>query len=108
MDIPLYSRIALMVQVIDVFHVSNGPAAALREARNRSGTWFDPQLVAAFERIAARSAFWDVLRADGGDEAALPQVPVQASVPIDEDYLDDIAAAFAQVVDSQKSLHQWA
>ena len=52
--IPIYSRIALTAQVIDVFHVANGPEAALREARNRSGTWFDPELVAAFERIAAR------------------------------------------------------
>ena len=99
--IPIYSRIALMAQVIDVFHVSNGPEAALREAQNRSGTWFDPHLVAAFERIAARPAFWDMLRTDDGHEAALPQPPEQASVPIDEDYLDDIAAAFAQVVDSK-------
>ena len=99
--IPIYSRIALMAQVIDVFHVANGPEAALREARNRSGTWFDPELVAAFERIAARPAFWDMLRSDDEHEAALPQPPEQASVPIDEDYLDDIAAAFAQVVDSK-------
>ena len=99
--IPIYSRIALMAQVIDVFHVANGPEAALREARNRSGTWFDPQLVAAFERIASRPAFWDMLRTDDGHEAGLPQPPEQASVPIDEDYLDDIAAAFAQVVDSK-------
>jgi HD-GYP domain-containing protein (c-di-GMP phosphodiesterase class II) len=90
-----------MAQVIDVFHVANGPEAALREAQNRSGTWFDPHLVAAFERIAARPVFWDMLRTDDGHEAALPQPPEQASVPIDEDYLDDIAAAFAQVVDSK-------
>jgi HD-GYP domain-containing protein (c-di-GMP phosphodiesterase class II) len=98
MQIPIYSRIALMAQVIDVFHVSNGPEAALREAQNRSGTWFDPDLVAAFERIAARPGFWDTLRSD---QAALLHPPAQASVPIDEDYLDDIAAAFAQVVDSK-------
>jgi hypothetical protein len=42
-----------------------------------------------------------MLRADDGHEAALSQPPAQASVPIDEDYLDDIAAAFAQVVDSK-------
>src|SRR6478735_402810 len=99
--IPIYSRIALMAQVIDVFHVANGPEAALREARNRSGTWFDPELVAAFERIAARPAFWDMLHSDDEHEAALLQPPEQSSVPIDEDYLDDIAAAFAQVVDSK-------
>jgi HD-GYP domain-containing protein (c-di-GMP phosphodiesterase class II) len=99
--IPIYSRIALLAQVIDVFHVSNGSEAALREAKNRSGTWFDPDLVAAFERIAARPAFWDMLRADDEHESILHQAPEQASVPIDEDYLDDIAAAFAQVVDSK-------
>jgi response regulator RpfG family c-di-GMP phosphodiesterase len=35
--IPIYSRIALMAQVIDVFHVANGPEAALREARTGRG-----------------------------------------------------------------------
>jgi HD-GYP domain-containing protein (c-di-GMP phosphodiesterase class II) len=99
--IPIYSRIALLAQVIDVFHVANGPAAALREAKNRSGTWFDPDLVAAFARIAARPAFWDTLRDDDGRVSAVHQAPAQASLPIDEDYLDDIAAAFAQVVDSK-------
>ena len=94
--IPIYSRIALMAQVIDVFHISSGPKAALRELHSRSGSWFDPSLVVAFDRIAARPAFWD-------DEngAALPQCPEHTSVPIDEDYLDDIAVAFAQVVDSK-------
>jgi HD-GYP domain-containing protein (c-di-GMP phosphodiesterase class II) len=98
--IPIYSRLALLAQVVDVFYIANGPEAALREARNRSGTWFDPDLVAAFERVAAQPAFWDMLGAE--DElAALPQLPQQSSVPIDDDYLDDIAAAFAQVVDSK-------
>ncbi|MCK1383362.1 HD-GYP domain-containing protein [Bradyrhizobium sp. 21] len=99
--IPIYSRIALLAQVIDVFHVANGPEAALREAQNRSGTWFDPDLVSAFARIAARPAFWDMLRTEDGHGAAVLQAPEQASMPIDEDYLDDIATAFAQVVDSK-------
>jgi HD-GYP domain-containing protein (c-di-GMP phosphodiesterase class II) len=98
--IPIYSRLALLAQVVDVFHISNGPEAALREAQNRSGTWFDPLLVAAFQRIAAQPAFWEMLGTEDGLEA-LPLLPQQASVPIDEDYLDDIAAAFAQVVDSK-------
>ncbi len=98
--IPIYSRIALLAQVVDVFHIANGPEAALREARNRSGLWFDPDLVAAFERVAARPGFWDT-GTDLGHECAISHAPAQASLPIDEDYLDDIAAAFAQVVDSK-------
>src|SRR5262249_37741137 len=55
--IPLYSRIALLAQVIDVFHTTGGAGAALQEARHRSGTWFDPQLVRAFERVAQAPVF---------------------------------------------------
>jgi putative nucleotidyltransferase with HDIG domain len=95
--IPLYSRIALLAQVIDVFHVANGPEAALREAHNRAGTWFDPLLVAAFDRVAMQPGFWTEL----GRDAMTPQAPAAAAAAIDEDYLDDIAAAFAQVVDSK-------
>ena len=83
-----------------MFYIANGPEAALREAQNRSGTWFDPQLVAALERVAAQPGFWDMVGTEDGTEA-LPQLPQQASVLVDEDYLDDIAAAFAQVVDSK-------
>ncbi|MBR0972921.1 HD-GYP domain-containing protein [Bradyrhizobium japonicum] len=98
--IPIYSRLALLAQVVDVFYIANGPEAALREARNRSGSWFDPRLVAALERLAEQPGFWDTLGAEDRLEA-LPLLPQQASVPVDEDYLDDIAAAFAQVVDSK-------
>ncbi|MGC2087551.1 MAG: HD-GYP domain-containing protein [Bradyrhizobium sp.] len=100
-DIPIYSRIALMAQVIDVFQVSNGADAALRETQNRSGTWFDPELVAAFERVAARPGFWESLQATDQRAGASAEAPAQARVAVDEDYLDDIAAAFAQVVDSK-------
>jgi HD-GYP domain-containing protein (c-di-GMP phosphodiesterase class II) len=98
--IPIYSRLALLAQVVDVFYIANGPEAALREARNRAGTWFDPDLVAAFERIAAQPGFWDTIGTEDGSET-VPPLPQQASVPVADDYLDDIAAAFAQVVDSK-------
>src|ERR1700761_307459 len=38
--IPIYSRIALIAQIADVFQVSNGIEAAKQEIENRSGTWF--------------------------------------------------------------------
>src|SRR5574343_290308 len=43
--IPFFSRIALLAQVVDVFHTAGGPSAALDEVKGRSGRWFDPQLV---------------------------------------------------------------
>jgi HD-GYP domain-containing protein (c-di-GMP phosphodiesterase class II) len=99
--IPIYSRIALMAQVIDVFHTGNGVEAAHREIQNRSGTWFDPQLVEAFERVADQPQFWETLRSDDLQRAIFGLEPAQCSKTVDEDYLDDIAAAFAKVVDSK-------
>ena len=99
--IPIYARIALLSQVIDVFRTSDGPEAALREARGRAGQWFDPALVNAFERVARNAAFWAMLESPSIDREVLALEPGSFRLPIDDDYLDDIAAAFGQVVDSK-------
>lgn len=99
--IPLFARIALLAQVVDVFHTVGGPQAALAEARQRAGQWFDPRLVAAFEQVAERSDFWQTLQGATLDEAVFALEPGRYEVPLTEDYLDEIAAAFGQVVDSK-------
>jgi len=99
--IPVYARIALLSQVIDVFHTADGSQAALTEVRARSGQWFDPAQVAAFERLARSDEFWATLGSPGIDQAVFALEPGRYEVPLDEDYLDDIAAAFGQVVDSK-------
>lgn len=99
--IPIYSRIALLAQVIDVFQNGESIEAARREVQRRSGTWFDPQLAEAFERIAVRREFWDTLRSNNLQQAIFALEPAQRIKTIDEDYLDEIAAAFAHVVDAK-------
>jgi HD-GYP domain-containing protein (c-di-GMP phosphodiesterase class II) len=99
--IPIYSRIALMAQVVDVLQIANGIDAAKLETNNRSGTWFDPQLVMAFGRVSANHEFWETLRSSDLQQAIFALEPAQRSSMVDEDYLDDIAAAFAQVIDSK-------
>lgn len=99
--IPLAARIALLAQVVDVFHFAGGPDAALAEARARAGTWFDPALVRALEAAAARPGFWTVL-VDGSVEAAVRGIePPGPTLPLDDDYLDAIAEAFGEVVDAK-------
>ncbi len=100
-DIPLYAQIALMAQVVDVFCSSGRPEAAQREVKQRSGTWFNPVLAMAFERVAARASFWDTLGSQRLAQVIFALEPAQHSAPVDADYLDDIAAAFAQVIDSK-------
>jgi HD-GYP domain-containing protein (c-di-GMP phosphodiesterase class II) len=100
-EIPMYSRIALMAQVIDVFFTGNGRDAAHAEVLRREARWFDPQLVRAFEVVAKEDAFWDMLASSLIDQAIYTLAPGQAEVALDDDYLDDIAAAFGQVVDAK-------
>jgi HD-GYP domain-containing protein (c-di-GMP phosphodiesterase class II) len=99
--IPIYSRIALLSQIIDVFHTADSQQAALAEVHRRSGQWFDPELVKAFESVAQHPHFWDVLRSEDIDSAVQALEPDGFAIALDEDYLDDIATAFGQVIDSK-------
>jgi HD-GYP domain-containing protein (c-di-GMP phosphodiesterase class II) len=90
-----------MAQVVDVFQIANGADAARREIEQRAGTWFDPSLATAFARVAARDEFWRTLRADDLQPAIFALEPAQHCAVVDEDYLDDISLAFAQVIDSK-------
>jgi HD-GYP domain-containing protein (c-di-GMP phosphodiesterase class II) len=100
-EIPIYARISLLAQIVDVFHTANGIEAAKREVTRRTGTWFDPTLVAAFERIALQPGFWQTVQSNDLQKAIFALEPAQEITIVDDDYLDDIAAAFAQVIDSK-------
>lgn len=100
-DIPVYARIALLAQVVDVFHTAGGRRAALAEARSRAGSWFDPDLVQAFERVACAEEFWTTLASPDIDSVVFALEPAGHTVPLDDDYLDDISMAFGQVIDSK-------
>jgi HD-GYP domain-containing protein (c-di-GMP phosphodiesterase class II) len=100
-QIPLYSRIALMAQVIDVFFTASGPEAALGEVRRRRGRWFDPALTDAFLSLAKNADFWRRLSADELEADLFAMEPAMQTQVVDDDYLDDIATAFGQVVDAK-------
>lgn len=99
-EIHLFSRIALMAQVIDVFFVHEGADAALAEVKKRSGSWFDPQLVEVFESLA-NPVFFAELGSAKLEAYVLAMEPGRQAVMADEDYLDDIAAGFARVIDAK-------
>jgi len=99
--IPLNARIALLAQVIDVFHSEGGPDAAIAEARARAGRWFDPALVRAFEDVARDPAFWTKLASPDLEAWIFTLEPALRPITVDEEYLDDISAAFGEVVDAK-------
>jgi HD-GYP domain-containing protein (c-di-GMP phosphodiesterase class II) len=100
-DIPIYSRIALLAQVVDVFNSEGGPQAALEEASRRRGSWFDPDLVDALLTIDSSDDLWKKLRDPNLAEHVFAEEPAQYSLTVDDDYMDEIAAAFGEVVDSK-------
>lgn len=101
--IPLASRIALLAQVADVFHGHAGKEAAIDEVRRRSGSWFDPALVTAFDHVARDDQFWAGLASPFLDSRLVMLAPIEHLRNVDEDYLDDIAAAFGQVIDAKSA-----
>jgi HD-GYP domain-containing protein (c-di-GMP phosphodiesterase class II) len=102
-QIPLNARIALLAQVADVFHAVGGPLAARAEVRRRAGTWFDPAVVDAFLTASTDETFWAGLAADGLAERVAAIEPIAHIVMIDEDRLDVITEAFADIVDAKSS-----
>ncbi len=101
--IPIEARIALLAQVADVFHSVGGPERALKEIQGRAGTWFDPELVAAFKILARRPGFWQPLVSPNIEEHVRRLEPETHVVFVDENRLDTIANAFAQVVDAKST-----
>jgi len=94
-------RIALLAQIVDVFAKAFGPEVAIREVYNRSGSWLDPNLVKAFLHLAAKDGFWERWQSENLHFELMTMETAIKPIFIDEDYLDDIAIAFGQVIDAK-------
>lgn len=99
--IPLVSRIALLAQVADVFHTHAGRDASVAEVNRRAGTWLDPHLAGVFGELANSDLFWAQLRSPFIDARVTALLPADEVRTVSDEYLDDIAAAFGQVIDAK-------
>ena len=98
-EIPLAARILCLAQTVEVFHFTRGVRAACRMASRRSGQWFDPELVAALMSFRADAGFWASLATP--DVSAVE--PPDRVLIADQDRLDRIAEAFAEVIDAKST-----
>lgn len=101
--IPLSARIALLAQVVDVFHAVGGPYGAWAEVSRRAGTWFDPAVVEALRVAALDAQFWTGLGNDDLETRVAALEPIARAVVVDEDQLDVIAEAFADIIDAKSA-----
>ncbi len=99
--IPLTSRIMLLAQTLDVYCTSTGRRQALEVIRQRSGTWFDPDVVRAARSLAKRGSLWSCLESESPQSLALALEPAQRVLSEGDTSLDAVCQAFAQIVDAK-------
>lgn len=100
-EIPLYARIALLAQVAEIFSSETGHRAAISELQSRAGAWFDPDLVPVFIDVLQRPGFAQAFHDPGLEAHLLASEPARQAHLVDEDHLDEIAYAFAKVIDAK-------
>jgi putative nucleotidyltransferase with HDIG domain len=100
-EIPLLGRILGLAQTVEVFFTTYGVATAYAMAAERRGQWFDPDLVDALDAIHGDTQFWDRLGADDVRDQIAALEPAERVLLADDDRLDQVARAFALVIDSK-------
>jgi putative nucleotidyltransferase with HDIG domain len=102
--IPLLARICAVAQHLDVFSSGRGAEIAIETLEQRSGTWFDPELVRAAVSLHSRGALWaNCLAGDSQSDtrqAVLDLDPGERH-RLEAGEIDRICEAFADVVDAK-------
>jgi HD-GYP domain-containing protein (c-di-GMP phosphodiesterase class II) len=96
-QIPLLGRILCLAQTVEIFHAAGGIDDAYAVAARRSGTWFDPELVAALGAFRKDAAFWASL----AEPDLTRWEPEDRVMTVDDEHLLRIATAFAAIVDAK-------
>lgn len=98
-EIPLTARIVYATSFIEAFHSIGGREAAVRLARQRRGTAFDPAVADAFLAVCGQSGFWEELEQESLWETVLALEPASPYRYLPEARLEDVALAFADFAD---------
>jgi HD-GYP domain-containing protein (c-di-GMP phosphodiesterase class II) len=100
-EIPLFARILCLAQTLELFASERGLAEAFAVVRDRSGRWFDPDLVRSACSFESDSGFW-ALHAAQGDGSDVLRAPDAAHTASPSE-VDEICSAFADIVDAKSS-----
>ena len=100
-DIPLLGRILCLAQTAEIFFRVGGPEAARQAVKDRTGSWFDPAVVTAFEKAQRAETFWEALDEGGLEQRVAALEPVEHRLKTNDEQLDRVAEAFARVIDAK-------
>jgi HD-GYP domain-containing protein (c-di-GMP phosphodiesterase class II) len=99
--IPLLGRIVSLAQTTEVFASTFGVETAVAVAVERRRRWFDPALVDALRSLEGDDEFWGVVLGRSPERHLRALEPEDQVLLADEERLDDIARAFARVIDAK-------
>ena len=103
-QIPLLSRICAVAQHLDIFSAGRGTENAIATLEERSGTWFDPELVRVALSLHKRDALWANCSPRDPEEdtrRAVLDLDNGGRHHLDSSQVDQICEAFADVVDAK-------
>ena len=103
--IPICSRIIFIADRIDILirpreYILHQKAEILNTVNKNSGTYFDPQVVAAFNQIGRLESFWLDLTTKHTEDL-LRNYKFTENIKLNYDELEHIAEIFAHIVDSK-------
>jgi putative nucleotidyltransferase with HDIG domain len=99
-EIPILARIMNVSQTLEVFSSTRGPAEAVRVIAERSGSWFDPEIVNIAGTLEHDTKLWERVQSPNAREYVVemePGIAVRASA----ERIDNICRAFAEVIDAK-------
>src|SRR6202034_2698615 len=100
--IPVLARILNVAQHLDVFAGEQGRARAIATLKERSGLWFDPELVRIAVSLDRDGRLWTGCGTAEERAIAMELEPGDARM-IAADQVDRVCEAFADVVDAKSS-----
>jgi putative nucleotidyltransferase with HDIG domain len=103
-QIPLLARICAVAQHLDIFSAGRGTQNAIKTLEERSGTWFDPELVRTAQSLHRRGALWAHCTPDDHEEhtrQAVLDLDPATNRKLEPSQVDQICEAFADVVDAK-------
>lgn len=103
-DIPLLGRICAVAQHLDLFCSEFGPARAMDLLAERSGSWYDPEVVRAAQSLHQQGLLWALCLHDSNPEslqAAVLALDPGSSVALAASDIDLVCSGFADVIDAK-------
>jgi putative nucleotidyltransferase with HDIG domain len=97
----MMSRIAAIAQVADAYNHRSGMRAALKVLKQRSGSWFDPQLVGIVQGWGRDPEWWAQIGGADLTAEVMGEEPEAHARWVTDDDLDVVARAFADIIDAK-------